>query len=112
MVSLGTEPRPGCTGADESTARRIDACCRIDAHRRVVNGVLQVTEEIQSSKDVAGGVCRCRRCEQQLVPIFKFMISLSRKMNRLGTWWGCAEYTDAYNTLYIQHSLKAWMILL
>ncbi len=78
MVSLGTEPRPGCTGADESTARRIDACCRIDAHRRVVHAVLQVREEIQLSKDVAGGVCRCRRCEQQLVLVPIFVISLTK----------------------------------
>ncbi len=42
MVSLSTESRPACTGADESTARRIDARCRIDAHRTVVYGVLQV----------------------------------------------------------------------
>jgi hypothetical protein len=79
MVSLGTEPRLACTGADGSTARRIDACCRIDAHRRVVYGVLQVREEIQSSKGVAGGVWRCRRCEEQLVPTF--VICLSRKMD-------------------------------
>ena len=98
MVS---EPRPGCTGANESTARRIDVCCRIDAHRRVVYGVLQVTEEIESSKDAAGGVCHCRRCEQQLVPIF--VISLSRKMDRLGTWWGCAELEFVkYNTCTTQ----------
>jgi hypothetical protein len=82
MVSLGTEPRLACTGANRSTARRIDACCGIDAHRRVVYmyGVLQVREEIQSSKDVARGVWRWRRCEEQLVPIF--VISLSRKMDR------------------------------
>ena len=82
MVSLGAEPRPTCTGADESTARRIDlgidACCRIDAHRRVVHGAHQVREEIQSS--VARSVCRCRRCGQQLVPIF--VISLSRKIDK------------------------------
>ncbi len=70
MVSLGTEPHPAFTGADESTARQINACCRIDAHRRVVHGALQVREEIQLSKVVAGGVCRRRRCEQQLIPIF------------------------------------------
>jgi hypothetical protein len=75
MVSLGTEPRLACTGADGSTAGRIDACCGIDAHRRVVYGVLQVREEIQSSKDVARGVWRCQRCEEQLVPIFVISVT-------------------------------------
>ena len=37
-----------------------------------------VGEQGASSKDVTGGVCRGRRCGQQLVPIF--VISLSRKM--------------------------------
>ena len=78
MVGLGTEPR--LLVLEPTTARQIDACCRIDAHRRVVHGVLQIREEIQLSKDVAGSVCRRWRCEQQLVPIF--VVSLSRKMDR------------------------------
>jgi hypothetical protein len=32
-------------------------------------------EEIQSPKDVAGGVCGCRRCEQKLVPIFVISVT-------------------------------------
>jgi hypothetical protein len=104
MVSLGTEPRPACAGADESTARRIDACCRVDAHRRVVHEVLQVGGEIQSSsKNVVGGVCHCRRCEQQFVPIFVISLSRSRKMD------GGAVLNTQMRTTRVQHSLKASM---
>jgi hypothetical protein len=110
------EPRPAhgpaCTGADDSTdgkARRINACCRIDARRRVLYGLLQVTEEIQSSKDVAGGVCRCRQCEQQLVPTF--VISLSRKMDSYMVYGGAVLNTQMHTTR-VQHTLEAWMIII
>ena len=73
----------------------------VDAHRRVVHGVLQVREEIQLSKDVAGGICRCRRCGQQLVPIF--VISLSRKMNRYMV--GAVLNTQTHTTR-VQHTPK------
>jgi hypothetical protein len=79
----------------------------VDAHRRVVHGVLQVGEDFQSSEAVARGVCRCRWCEQQLVPIL--VISLSRKMDRymVGLCWIHRSIQHVYNTASIEGMHKS-----